>query len=74
MASGWSGAGFKVLSTSDPGPQSAFVLMALNNAYANDRLISACLALTDADYCAHRTSFFPSIRATLNHIHAVDRY
>jgi uncharacterized damage-inducible protein DinB len=58
----------------DTGQRSAFALMALNNAYANETLIGACATLDDADYAAHRTSFFPSIRSTLNHIHAVDRY
>ena len=74
MASGWSGAGSKALSMPDGGVRSPFALMALNNAWANDRLIAACEGLSDADYAAHRTSFFPSLRSTLNHIHAVDRY
>jgi len=53
---------------------SAFTMMALNNAQANDRLLAACDGLSAAEYAAHRTSFFPSLRSTLNHIHAVDRY
>ena len=53
---------------------SPFRLMALNNGWANDRLIAACEVLSDAAYAARRTSFFPSLRATLNHLHAVDRY
>ncbi len=48
--------------------------LARNNAWANDRLLAACARLTPVEYAAHRTSFFPSIRSTLNHIHAVDRY
>ena len=58
----------------DAAVRSPFSLMALNNAWANDRLIAACEILSDAGYAAPRTSFFPSLRATLNHIHAVDRY
>lgn len=54
--------------------QSPFTQLALNNAWSNDRLIAACEGLSDAAYAAHRTSFFPSLRSTLSHIHAVDRY
>ena len=49
-----------------------FLAMAHNNAWANFRLAKACLQLAQGDYTAHRTSFFPSIRATLNHILMVD--
>lgn len=48
--------------------------MACNNAWANLRLLRACGALTQADFVATRTSFFPSIKATLNHIVTVDWY
>jgi len=48
--------------------------MAYNNAWANHRLLSACAALTQAEFEAPRTSFFPSIQATLNHILVVDRF
>jgi uncharacterized damage-inducible protein DinB len=51
-----------------------FVAMARNNAWANHRLLMACEALTPADFAATRTSFFPSLRATLNHILWVDTY
>jgi uncharacterized damage-inducible protein DinB len=51
-----------------------FYTMACNNAWANHRLIGACLRLSDADFAASRTSFFPSIRATLNHNVTVDWY
>jgi len=44
------------------------------NRLANHRLHSAMRALSHADYVAPRTSFFPSIAATLEHIHAVDLY
>ena len=43
-------------------------VMAYNNAWANHRLLSACAALSQAEFEAPRTSFFPSIQATLNHI------
>jgi uncharacterized damage-inducible protein DinB len=48
--------------------------MARNNAWANYRLQEACAALSEADYKARRTSFFPSIPLTLNHILLVDWY
>lgn len=46
--------------------------MAYNNAWANHRLLKACAQLSQADFIAPRTSFFPSIKATLNHIVTVD--
>lgn len=48
--------------------------MACNNAWANHRLLTACGKLSQADFAAARTSFFPSIRATLNHNLTVDWY
>ncbi|MBV8191694.1 MAG: DinB family protein [Alphaproteobacteria bacterium] len=51
-----------------------FVGMARNNAWANHRLLTACEALTADEFAAARISFFPSLRATLNHILQVDRY
>jgi uncharacterized damage-inducible protein DinB len=45
-----------------------------NNALSNHRLLSACAELSEADYLAARTSFFPSIRLTLDHIYCVDVY
>lgn len=51
-----------------------FRAMARNNAWANDRLLEACEALDTAAFCAQRTSFFPSISATLNHNYAVDQF
>ena len=48
--------------------------MALNNAWSNQRLLSACARLSDADFAAERVSFFPSLKATLNHILIVDWY
>src|SRR5215471_11465521 len=49
-------------------------LMARNNAWANHRLLSACEALTPQEFAAPRTSFFPSLRLTFNHILDVDLY
>ncbi len=49
-----------------------FLTLAYNNAWANHRLLKACAQLTPAEFAAHRTSFFPSIRATCNHIVTVD--
>ena len=46
---------------------------AYQNAWANHRLLKACAALSQAEFEAARTSFFPSIKATLNHIVTVDR-
>jgi uncharacterized damage-inducible protein DinB len=51
-----------------------FVAMARNNAWANHRLLSACEALAQEEFAAPRTSFFPSLRKTLNHILDVDLY
>lgn len=48
--------------------------MAWNNAWANHRLLRACTQLSHAEFVATRTSFFPSIKATLNHIVTVDWY
>lgn len=49
-----------------------FRQMARNNLWSNDRLYRAVLALGPGEFEAGRTSFFPSIRETLNHILAVD--
>ncbi|AMZ70172.1 MULTISPECIES: DinB family protein [Pseudomonas] len=51
-----------------------FLAQALNNRWANHRLLGACTQLSEADYTAPRTGFFPSIQATLCHILEVDRY
>jgi uncharacterized damage-inducible protein DinB len=48
--------------------------MACNNAWANHRLLRACEELSQQDFVAPRTGFFPSIKATLNHILTVDGY
>lgn len=51
-----------------------FATEAYQNAWANHRLLRACCELTDEEFAARRTSFFPSIQATLNHILTVDWY
>src|SRR5688572_22272746 len=51
-----------------------FHALACNNAWANLRLLRACSQLTDEELAARRTSFFPSLKATLNHIVTVDWY
>jgi uncharacterized damage-inducible protein DinB len=48
--------------------------MARNNAWSNERLLCACAELTPAELAAPRTSFFPSLLLTLNHILRVDAY
>jgi uncharacterized damage-inducible protein DinB len=48
--------------------------MAYNNAWANHRLLAACTRLPQSEFTAPRTGFFPSLRATLNHILIVDLF
>lgn len=45
-----------------------------NNAWSNHRLYVACAQLSQAEFEAKRVSFFPSLKATLNHILTVDWY
>lgn len=47
---------------------------ARNNAWANLRLLTFCAGLPQAEFEAPRMGFFPSLRATLNHILIVDRF
>ena len=51
-----------------------FLTEAYQNAWANHRLLRACGELTKEEFAAKRTSFFPSIKATLNHNLTVDWY
>jgi len=51
-----------------------FRAMACNNAWANHRLLGACSGLSPEELEAQRTSFFPTILYTLNHILTVDWY
>lgn len=48
--------------------------MAYTNAWANHRLLTACAQLSQNGFAASRTGFFPSIRATLNHLLTVDQF
>ncbi len=48
--------------------------MAYNNGWANHRLLAACARLSWADFTATQIGFFPSLRATLNHILVIDRF
>lgn len=52
--------------------QRYFAAQARNNAWANHRLLKACAQLGQDEFEATRTSFFPSIKATLNHILVID--
>jgi uncharacterized damage-inducible protein DinB len=49
-----------------------FQLMAQNNAWANERLLTSCDALSGDDFIATQIGFFPSLMLTLNHILVVD--
>jgi uncharacterized damage-inducible protein DinB len=57
-------------------PLSRYLLgQAYNNAWADHRLLRACSALSQAEFAERtRTSFFPGIRATLNHNLTVQRF
>jgi uncharacterized damage-inducible protein DinB len=48
--------------------------MAYNNGWANHRLLGACARLSQAEFVGPRIGFFPSLRATLNHILVVDLF
>jgi uncharacterized damage-inducible protein DinB len=48
--------------------------MAYNNAWANHRLLVACSGLSPEELISPRIGFFPSLRATLNHILIVDQF
>jgi uncharacterized damage-inducible protein DinB len=48
--------------------------LARNAVLANRRLHTACAALQPGEWEAQRTSFFPSLKATLNHILIIDRF
>jgi uncharacterized damage-inducible protein DinB len=51
-----------------------FRAMAYNNAWSNHRLLKACGQLSQDEFGRQRTGFFPSLRATLNHILIIDRF
>jgi uncharacterized damage-inducible protein DinB len=44
------------------------------NLWSNHRLLTACARLSEQAFHARRSSFFPSIHATLNHLLIVDAY
>jgi len=48
--------------------------MARNNLWSNERLYRAVLKLEPGEFEAERTSFFPSICETLNHVLLVDLF
>jgi uncharacterized damage-inducible protein DinB len=47
---------------------------AYNNAWANHRPLTACQGLSQAEFDAARTGFFPSLQKTLNHILIIDHF
>jgi len=47
---------------------------AYNNAWANHRLLMACASLSQPEFEAKRTGFFPSLQLTLNHIYIIDLF
>ena len=51
-----------------------FRAFAYNNAWANYRLLAACSKLSQEDFAAVRTGFFPSLQLTLNHIYVIDPF
>ncbi len=53
---------------------SLLITQARANRLANRRLLGAVATLPDAEFHAPRTSFFPSLALTLNHLLAVDGY
>ena len=61
-------------STEARDPALPFRSMAYNNAWANYRLLTACAGLSPDEFTARRTGFFPTLRATLNHILIIDRF
>lgn len=56
--------------TSDPA--NPYRRLARNNRLANLRLLDACLRLGAGEFEAPRIGFFPSLKATLNHILTID--
>lgn len=51
-----------------------YELLARNDAWASDRLLAACEGLSAGEWTAPRTGFFPSIEATLRHLHAIELF
>ncbi len=59
---------------SPPTLSGTFRAMARNNAWCNHRLLGAVARLDQAAFEAPRVGFFPSLRATLNHIQVIDHF
>ena len=57
-----------------PGLVQTYRAFAYNNAWANYRLLMACANLSQEDFEAERTGFFPSLQRTLNHIYVIDLF
>lgn len=55
-------------------PGTSFFDQARNNAWSNFHLLACCEKLPQIELTAGRTSFFPTILQTLNHILIVDWY
>lgn len=55
-------------------PLRPYCQLARNNHLANRRLHRAVATLQPGEWQAKRTGFFPSLSATLNHIHIVDLF
>ena len=51
-----------------------YLAFAYNNAWANCRLLAACANLSQEEFEAGRTGFFPSLQMTLNHIYVIDLF
>ena len=51
-----------------------FRAFAYNNAWANYRLLAAYSKLSQEDFEAERTGFFPSLQLTLSHIYVIDLF
>lgn len=58
------------MTTADP--LRVFKKLACNNALANYRLAQAVMRLGPGEFSAPRMGFFPSLKATLNHILVID--
>jgi uncharacterized damage-inducible protein DinB len=55
-------------------PVQIYRAFTFNSAWANHRLLTACQALSEQDFAAERTGFFPSLQRTLNHIYVIDLF
>ena len=69
---GWQAEGGARLSMGAAGLKAHFEMMAFYNAWANERLYDAALALPDEDYRRDLGAFFRSIHGTLNHLFVAD--